>query len=234
MNINKLSKRLNCVVSYIIPGSTIADIGSDHAYLPCYAVKHGVASRAIAGEVVEGPYQAAIQQVNSSGLTDLIDVRKGNGLAVIEAGEVDCIVIAGMGGALITEILETSKDKLDGVKRLILQPNLAANNIRRWMLENEWQLIHESILSEDNKSYEILVAEKGNAHQPYNDLEKELLLGPFLLREKNEIFQRKWHQEINQWEKILLHLESSEENDKNREKQTELLKKMNMVKEALS
>ncbi|MCM3111397.1 tRNA (adenine(22)-N(1))-methyltransferase [Lederbergia lenta] len=234
MNVNKLSKRLDRVVSYVIPGSKIADIGSDHAYLPCYAIKHGVASRAVAGEVVEGPYQAAIQQVNSSGLKDLIDVRKGNGLAVIEAGEVDCIVIAGMGGALITEILETGKEKLEGVKRLILQPNLAANNIRRWMLENEWQLIHENILCEDNKSYEVLVAEKGNPYLPYTDEKKEILLGPYLLQEKNEIFQHKWLQEIQQWEKILQHLKSSEENEANRRKQNELLEKINMVKEALS
>ncbi|MEK3890702.1 tRNA (adenine(22)-N(1))-methyltransferase [Bacillus sp. FSL K6-3431] len=234
MNIDKLSKRLDCVASYIIPGMRIADIGSDHAYLPCHAIRRGIATHAIAGEVAEGPYRAAIQQVNSKGLTELVAVRKGNGLAVIEVGEVECIVIAGMGGSLITEILEAGKEKLEGVKRLILQPNLAANNIRRWMLENEWQLIDENILCEDNKNYEVLVAEKGNARLPYQDLEKGILLGPYLLKEKNQVFQQKWLDEMQQWERILLQLSKSDNKAKYIDRQKELMEKINLVREVLS
>lgn len=84
MNEEQLSKRLEKVASYITKNERIADIGSDHAYLPCFAVKNQTASFAIAGEVVDGPFQSAQKQVRSSGLTEQIDVRKGNGLAVIE------------------------------------------------------------------------------------------------------------------------------------------------------
>lgn len=230
MNIDKLSKRLDCVASYIVPGMTIADIGSDHAYLPCYAIKQGLAHHAIAGEVVQGPYEAAQQQVLASELTDSIEVRKGNGLEVIKAGEVDCIIIAGMGGALISDILEKGKEKLEGVKRLILQPNLAAINIRSWMLDNNWQLIDEEILMEDGKIYEILVAERGNPQKPYQNIKSELLLGPFLLKKKNETFRSKWNHELRQWENILLQLSKSE---KAEARKKDLVEKIKIVKEAL-
>ncbi|MBS4202872.1 tRNA (adenine(22)-N(1))-methyltransferase [Lederbergia citrea] len=233
MNIDKLSKRLECVASYITKGMRIADIGSDHAYLPCYAVKRGVATTAIAGEVAEGPYQSARQQVAVSDLNGLIEVRKGNGLAVIEPGEVDCVIIAGMGGALISEILESGKDKLSHVTRLILQPNIAAANVREWLLDNRWQLVNEQLIEEDGKIYEILVAERGDANHPYCDMKKELLLGPFLLRNKNEIFQKKWQQELDQWEKILVELEKAEKNPKTIEKQGELNEKIQIVRGVL-
>lgn len=228
VNVDKLSKRLETVVSYIEKGMSIADIGSDHAYLPCYAVKKGIVSRAIAGEVVEGPYQSARKQVASVGLNDIIDVRKGNGLAVIEAGEVDAIVIAGMGGTLITDILEAGKEKLQGVKRLILQPNIAADVIRNWLVRNGWQLVDEEILEEDGKFYEVLVAERGEITPPYSV--KELMLGPFILKKKNDAFYHKWQQEIEQWEHILQELNKAEQNEKVHYKKESLLNVINMVK----
>src|ERR1700730_3423795 len=101
MNTEKLSNRLEAVVKHIPRGARLADIGSDHAYLPCNAVKRGIISFAIAGEVVEGPFKSAMKNVDAEGLTQQISVRLGNGLEVINAGDVDCITICGMGGALI-------------------------------------------------------------------------------------------------------------------------------------
>jgi len=182
MNIEKLSKRLETVCTYIPSGSRIADIGSDHAYLPCYAVKNGIASFAIAGEVVEGPYQSALQQVKNSGLGDAVSVRKGDGLEVIQKGEVDCITIAGMGGALISSILNKGMEKLSENERLVLQPNIAANFIREWCIEQGWQIIAEEIIEEDQKIYEILVLEKLKDKKPYFLTEAELLMGPILIK----------------------------------------------------
>ncbi|KQL53521.1 SAM-dependent methyltransferase [Heyndrickxia shackletonii] len=234
MNIEKLSKRLEAVSEYIPIGSKVADIGSDHAYLPCYAVKNGIAEFAIAGEVVEGPYQSALQQVNNSSLSHAISVRKGDGLEVIEKGEVDCITIAGMGGALITSILNQGIEKLSGVQRLILQPNIAAISIRTWCIEHGWKIIAEQILEEDQKIYEILVLEPINDNGPYTLSDEELLMGPMLIKEKNNVFQKKWHQEVEQWKRIIKSLDQAVETVETTEKKNQLQKNIRMVEEVIS
>jgi tRNA (adenine22-N1)-methyltransferase len=233
MNIHQLSKRLETVAEYIPKHSTVADIGSDHAYLPCYAVKKGLAKAAVAGEIAEGPFQSAKKQVQSSELEHLIDVRKGDGLEVIAKGEVDCIVIAGMGGSLIASILEAGKEKLPGVSRLILQPNVGSGQVRKWLLKNGWEIVDEQILEEDAKIYEIIVAEKGDPYRPYDQLDAGILLGPILLKKKNDAFYQKWKHEYEKWGNILNQLNKAESPDKTVEKRTELMKKRNLVKEAL-
>jgi tRNA (adenine22-N1)-methyltransferase len=231
MNADKLSKRLETVVSFIPEGSRIADIGSDHAYLPCYAVDKGIAVSGIAGEVAEGPYQSAVKQVKYSKLEDVISVRKGDGLEVISPNETDCITIAGMGGALISSILESGKDKLEGVRRLILQPNVGAISIRKWLLGNGWELKAEHILEEDGKVYEILAADRGNPTAPYKHTECELLLGPFLLQEKSSVFYQKWEQELKQWKNIVEKMKYAEDSQELRERKAQVQKKINIVEE---
>lgn len=234
MNTEKLSARLQLVADFIPNGYTLADIGSDHAYLPCFVVKKGTVPFAIAGEVVEGPFQSALRQVSAEGLSDQISVRKGNGLEVINPNEVDCITIAGMGGALISTILESGKDKLLNVKRLILQPNISAISIRQWLIENDWELVDEKILEEDEKIYEVLVAEKGNPNRPYkDDLHKGLLMGPILMEEKNDVFYKKWTEEKRNWERILSQLAEANESDEVLAKVIELKEKIKMVEEVI-
>lgn len=234
MNTDKLSQRLQAVVNYIPHGARLADIGSDHAYLPCYAVKKGIASFAIAGEVVDGPFLSAKAQVEAEGLTEQVLVRKGNGLEVISPGEIDCITIAGMGGALIASILEDGKSKLDFVKRLVLQPNVSANSIRSWLIDHGWELIAEEILEEDGKFYEILAAEKGAPLKPYKNLEPGLLLGPYLMERKSEVFRKKWLGEIKNWKNILLQLEKAADTNETTRRTEELEGKISLVEEVLN
>ncbi|EKN62390.1 tRNA (adenine(22)-N(1))-methyltransferase TrmK [Schinkia azotoformans] len=236
MNELALSDRLRAVALEIPIGSKIADIGSDHAYLPCFAALQGLISYAVAGEVNEGPFQSAKNQVEKLNLNDRIKVRKGNGLEVIEKDEINVITIAGMGGPLISEILEAGKDKLNGKERLILQPNIGAKSIRLWLIENGWELIKEHILEEDQKIYEILVAEKGNPHAPYSNEEREadLLLGPFLKKEKNEAFQKKWKHELLKWKKIIRQIDQKAQNEDTVEKRKDLMNKIQMVEEVLN
>lgn len=235
MNTERLSDRLEAVANNIPQEAKLADIGSDHAYLPCHVVKKGVVPMAIAGEVAEGPFQSAIEQVQEEKLTDKISVRKGDGLEVIAPGEVDCITIAGMGGTLISTILEKGKSKLEGVSRLVLQPNVGGFAVRRWLIDNGWELVKEEILEEDRKIYEVLVADKGEPLKPYQDinLDSGILFGPFLLKEKSAVFKDKWNGEKRNWERILKRLDDAVQNDDTESKRQELKAKLKMAEEAL-
>lgn len=221
--IPQLSRRLQAIAERIPEGSRLADIGSDHALLPTYLAGRGRISFGIAGEVNRGPYEAAKRQVQQTGVSAKIEVRLGDGLAVLEAGEVDTIVIAGMGGALIARILEEGKSKLDGVERLVLQPNVAEDQVRVWLRNQGWQLLEESILEEDGHIYEILVAERHstltNPHTLYTTLtlacgmtidERILLrMGPWLLQAADEIWMRKWDEEASKLESICQQMEQA-------------------------
>ncbi|WP_404443735.1 tRNA (adenine(22)-N(1))-methyltransferase TrmK [Sutcliffiella horikoshii] len=234
MNELKLSKRLEAVASFIPRGSVLADIGSDHAYLPCYAYLQGMIEKGIAGEVVEGPFQSAVQQVRKTELDKVIEVRKGDGLEVISPSEVTCITIAGMGGTLIQSILEKGKEKLAGVQTLILQPNIGAKKIREWLLENGWELVAEQILLDDGRIYEILVAERGQSGKPYADKkEAYLLVGPFLAKERNDVFVQKWTHELAHWKKIVSQLDEAGHKEANEQKRKELTGKIRLVEEEL-
>jgi tRNA (adenine22-N1)-methyltransferase len=235
LNTDKLSIRLATVAKYVPEGARLADIGSDHAYLPCFLAKNACVPFAIAGEVAAGPYHSAERNVVAEGLAAIISVRMGDGLDVIQPGEVDCISIAGMGGALITSILEKGKDKLSLVQRLVLQPNISAITIRKWLLVNNWELIAEEIIEEDGKIYEILIAERGEPNKPYHvNLELGLLMGPFLLQNQDVILKKKWVAEKKNWQLIYGALERAVETAETSEKKRELTDKIKQVEEALS
>lgn len=233
MNEEQLSKRLEKVASYITKNERIADIGSDHAYLPCFAVKNQTASFAIAGEVVDGPFQSAQKQVRSSDLTEQIDVRKGNGLAVIEKKDaIDTIVIAGMGGTLIRTILEEGAAKLAGVTKLILQPNIAAWQLREWSEQNNWLITSEAILREDNKVYEIMVL--APSEKPVTWTKQEIFFGPCLLKEQSAIFKSKWRHEANTWQNIIQTISNNQPvSTENQAKIRELEHKIALVEDVL-
>lgn len=190
----KLSKRLATVADYVPQGARLADVGSDHAYLPLFLMEQGRIDFAVAGEVVQGPYQSARQNVEQAGQSGKISVRLANGLAAVElADHITTVTIAGMGGRLIAEILETGKDKLGSVERLILQPNNREDDVRRWLVANDFQLVTEEILEENDKIYEILVAEKGGTDLTAD----QLRFGPYLLEEQSSTFQKKWLKELD-------------------------------------
>ncbi|MFC3882949.1 tRNA (adenine(22)-N(1))-methyltransferase [Bacillus songklensis] len=235
MNELQLSKRLEEVVKCIPSNSIIADIGSDHAYLPCYAYLQGFIKKAVAGEITDGPFQSAVQQVKRVGLEHIIDVRKGDGLEVVSPNEVNCVIIAGMGGTLIRKILEQGKEKLAGVKRLILQPNIGAKTVRQWLIEYSWEIKEEKILEEDGRIYEIIAAEPGDALKPYGEKrEAGLLLGPMLMRERNEAFVKKWTHELNHWKRVIAQLEKTEENRENKARKEELQQAVAIIEEVLA
>jgi tRNA (adenine22-N1)-methyltransferase len=195
MNVLSLSERLSAVAAHLPKSAHFVDVGSDHAYLPCYVCLQDPSSKAVAGEINEGPFRSAQKQVKLQGLIDRIDVRKGDGLAVVAPDEVKQVVVAGMGGPLIASILEQGKDKLGHVEQLIVQPNIDARALRKWFQNNGFVLQKEQILEEAGHIYEVLVAVregKSIYHEDAAVREKELLFGPILLKEKNEAFRAKW------------------------------------------
>lgn len=248
MKLTKLSARLQQIADRLPAACRLADIGSDHAMLPVYAVQSGKATFAVAGEVNEGPFEAAKRKVAEAGLIGKVDVRKGDGLAVVAAGEVDTISIAGMGGALIASILTAGSDKLAEVKKLVLQPNVGEDIVRRWLLANRWVLTDEVILEEDGKIYEILTAAADPEAEALNKslyreralsdgtiLTQELLLlmGPLLTEKPDEVWTRKWESEISKLDKIRKSVASSSQ-ESSREKELELVRLTEQLKEVLA
>ncbi|OUM95960.1 MAG: SAM-dependent methyltransferase [Thermobacillus sp. ZCTH02-B1] len=224
-----LSARLSAVAELVPPGARVADIGSDHALLPAWLVSTGKSPFAVAGEVRDGPLRQSMARIEADGLADVVAVRKGDGLAVIAPGEVDCVVIAGMGGALIASILDAGEaaGKLRGVRTLVLQPNVGEDLVRRWLLEHGWHLASERIVEEDGRWYEMLEARRlkdadrlnaalydpsflGLEHPPERLRALLLRMGPWLLRQPDERFFGKWRSELDKMETIRRQIERSD------------------------
>ncbi len=219
-----LSARLACVASLVPAGARVADIGSDHAYLPAALVLDGKIDFAIAGEVVKGPYENAVREIKDHQLEGRVIPRLADGLAAIEpADKVDIITIAGMGGSLIASILEKDKNKLTGIKRLVLQPNVGESQLREWLMNNYYQIMNEKIIEEDNHIYEIIVAEPSVV--PFRYSKYELDFGPFLLENKGPVFRKKWQEYLQREAHVI---------DQMQKAQQPPVKKINEINEFLS
>ena len=141
-----ITPRLKCIIDHT-KGNRIADIGTDHAYIPIYLVKNDLAEYVIAGDVRQGPVDIAKANVEKHKLSDKIEVRLGSGLSVIEKGEVDTVIIAGMGGQLISEILSADTEKARECN-LVLQPMNAQYELRKYLISNGFSITDEDIAIE--------------------------------------------------------------------------------------
>lgn len=169
-----LSPRLAAVAGYVLPGGPLADIGTDHAYLPAHLVGTGAIPKAIAGDILPGPLEAARSTVAEAGLTDRIELRLGSGLKVLTPGEVITASICGMGGPLIAEILTAGP--LEGIQRLVLQPMGGEERLREWLSRNGWRLVAEQLVADAGRVYIVMAAERG----AMTLTEAELMVGPHL------------------------------------------------------
>lgn len=177
-----LGDRLQAVADFVPQGSRVADIGTDHGYLAVELVKSGKAKFVVASDKNTGPYEAAVRTVRENGLADnVISVRLGDGLKSLRPGEVDTVCIAGMGGALMVEILEGSPDVGETLDTLILQPQSAAPELRRWIYRKHWHIEDESLVLDDGRIYEIIMAKRGRRKMPEQLM---LEIGPVLWQKK--------------------------------------------------
>lgn len=201
-----LTGRLLTAASLIPKGKTIADIGTDHGYLPVYACKQKWIPRAIAADIVPGPLQAAIAHVQGAGLAAMIECRLGDGLTCIRPGEVDGAVICGMGGPLMVRILQQSPVVWKSMQFLILQPQSHTGVLRHFLYTQNWHVEEETILMDDGRLYELMRAVPGKA-EPLPEWMYEV--GPINWQRKNPLLLRKIQLLVEQKTRICQGLKKS-------------------------
>ena len=144
----ELSKRLHAVAGLVTEGASVADIGTDHGYIPIYLVKQNIASRVIAADINRGPLERARMHIVGYGVKDRITTRLSDGLEQIEPGEADTMIAAGMGGGLIIRILQKGKPVTDRMRALILQPQSEIEKVRIYLNQNGYQIENEDMVEE--------------------------------------------------------------------------------------
>ncbi|MBQ9961692.1 MAG: SAM-dependent methyltransferase [Firmicutes bacterium] len=154
----KLTPRLNLIANEILPGETMADIGTDHGFLPLYLWEQGICPKVIMADISKGSLQKARDNCYTAYPDGNFDLRLGSGIEVLEKGEVDVIAIAGMGGILMTEILGADIEKTKSYKRLVLQPRNNVGVLRHWLYNNGFSLTNEQLVREGKYICEIITA----------------------------------------------------------------------------
>lgn len=199
----QLSQRLSSVASMVTAGNCLADVGTDHGYVPIYLYERNIIPRAIAMDVNQGPLERAKLHIEESGMGEVIETRLSDGFSALKPGEVDAALIAGMGGPLMIRILSTCPEVTASLKELILQPQSEIENVRRWLYEQGYEITKEHMVLEEGKYYPMFRAVKNPDAEKLSDLEYQFgrvevleersVLKSYLVRElegKREILEK--------------------------------------------
>lgn len=228
----KLTARLLKIASLVSDGKKIADIGTDHGYIPVYLLKEGKVPFAVLADVNKGPLDNAHKEVIQNNLLDKVDLRLGSGIEILEIGEVEEVIIAGMGGILISELLEAKKEVAHNVEKLILQPMQAQEELRYYLLNNGYEILEEVLVREDFRIYEIIVAKYTGKNTIIED-EIYYEVGIKLLENKDSLFNDFIEKKIKTYSSIVNKLEgkNGEAIDKKRKESEVAIKKLeNLIK----
>lgn len=211
----QLSERLTKVASMVTAGNCLADVGTDHGYVPIYLYERQMIPHAIAMDIRKGPLERAKLHIAESGLEDAIETRLSDGLTALEAGEADSIVIAGMGGPLMVKILSAYPEVTASAKELILQPQSEVAGVRSWLCEQNYEIIEEHMVFEDGKYYPMFKAVKNPGCRKLDSLECKF--GRLEVLQEPEILKAFLYREIAA-KKMILHTltESTTEKSKDR------------------
>lgn len=185
----------------------LADIGTDHAYLPVWLLHNKIISKAIACDIAEGPCGAARANIAAFGMQDCIEVRMGNGLEQIVPGEAEVIVIAGMGAATIIDILSGAPETAGAAQRIFLQPMAGAPGLRKWLYENGYIIEDEELVKDGKFLYEIMAAQPGEAKKIS---ETEAFIGPALLQKRHPLLEEHFTRRIHGLKRELANMSLSE------------------------
>ncbi len=225
----QLSARMERLASKVRKGSWLADVGTDHGYIPIALVLRGVIPTAVAMDVNPGPLQRAAEHIRERGLSTYIDTRLSDGLSALEAGEADTVLIAGMGGALTARILDGGEHCLWAVEELILQPQSEIYLVRQWLWEHKYRIVEEDIVLDGGKYYPMMKAVHGESQEPG---EAELYYGSADRQKSPEVFEAYIRNELRKNENIRSRLKEHGQEDSAR--MGELEKEKCRLEEALS
>lgn len=226
----RISERLKTVADFVTPGNRVADIGTDHGYVPIYLVKNSRIPGAIAMDIHKGPLCRAKEHIKQEGLEDAIETRLSDGLSAYGKGEADTLVIAGMGGWLTVKILKEGKLVREGISELVLSPQSEIFLVRQYLYAEGFAIEKEAMLWEDGKFYTIIRAVPGKEEE-YD--RAEALYGRYLLKEKNPVLKEFLMKEAAVCDKIVKELSGAKEENAKRRRQ-ELVEKKAWIQEALS
>ena len=227
----ELSKRLYAVAGLVTEGASVADIGTDHGYVPIYLVERGIASKVIALDVNQGPLNRARMHIVGHGLGDRIETRLSDGLAMIRPGEVDTVIASGMGGPLTIRILQEGKEVADQLNALILQPQSEICRVRRFLTENGYRIEQEDMVLEDGKYYPVMRVVHGTK-EPYE--EWEYLYGKRLLEARHPVLLEFLKRELHIKESILEQLAGRSGSESARERAEEICRERDWIQKALA
>lgn len=157
----ELSKRLQAVADLVTAHYKLADIGTDHAYIPIYLTQQKKITEAVALDVNEGPLQRAEEHIRENGLEAEIETRLSNGFQALQPGEVQSAVIAGMGGGLVIRILTEGEEVVRKLEECILQPQSEIEKVRAFLLEKGYEFLEEDMVCEDGKYYPMMKVKPG-------------------------------------------------------------------------
>jgi tRNA (adenine22-N1)-methyltransferase len=217
-NTMNLSERLISIAKFIPKCRCLADIGTDHGYIPIYILLNNISEKAIAGDIKKGPVAIAKKNISSYKLEDKIETRIGSGLSVLKKSEADVILIAGMGGNLIADIIEEHLDIASAADCLILQPVQYPEVLRKYLSKANFVILDEELANEGNKYYHIIKAKKGIG----NEYEKEVYYytGLSLIKKRHPLLIKYLNHKIHRINIIIKELLNSN----NIERRNELVK----------
>ena len=225
----KLNARLLAVSKLVLADLPAADIGTDHSYLPVYLVVNGVCPTVIATEKTRGPFNNANQLVELLSLNQRIDMRLGAGLTVLKPMEAATIIMAGIGGHVIRDIIDQVPDVAKASKRLVLQPQKNVPMLRQYLQQNGWQIVAEDIAFDNGFYYEVIAAERGTMQLT----EEEMLFGPCLIGEPHPLLLQYLGLQLVDLQTLLEQLEGNEGQEASERRQS-LQNKVSKLKEIVS
>ena len=225
----ELSKRLMKIASYVNYCEAIADIGTDHGYIPIYLVKNNKCNSAIASDINKGPIEKASTNIRFEGLSEKIKCLLGGGLKPLKVGEVNGVIIAGMGGNLIRDIILEDIEKVKLYDFLILQP---AQN-PEFLYNNNFEILNEDLILDDGKFYELFKV-KYNENAKKINIKDEISyeISSILLESNNSLVNDYIKSKIKKYENIITYIK--DDTSLAKKKKDILNEKINKLKEMIS